>query len=175
MPKELKEQAHGKIYSKVEERNYREEMRRQQEKHMIEEFARAYGYDVNKHQPHANNGEIDVDYPQAHVTECRAKEEQLAKQMSLAKQKEALKGKMNAVTQKKPQPKPSTDEVSTTEEKPSAEEVQSEGNESKPEEVENAPIVSEETALEEDDFFERDEEVEPMTRAELEYGSQDSV
>jgi len=28
MPKELKEQLHGKIYGKIEERNYREEMRR---------------------------------------------------------------------------------------------------------------------------------------------------
>jgi hypothetical protein len=29
MPKEVKEQAQQKIYSKIEDRNYREEMRRQ--------------------------------------------------------------------------------------------------------------------------------------------------
>jgi hypothetical protein len=76
---------HGKIYNKIEDRNYREEMRRQHEREILEEFARVYGYDVNKHQPHNNNGEIDVEYLQAYVAECRAKEEQQAKQAALAK------------------------------------------------------------------------------------------
>lgn len=49
MPKEMKEQLHGKIYNKIEDRNYREEMRRQHEREILEEFARVYGYDVNKH------------------------------------------------------------------------------------------------------------------------------
>lgn len=49
MPKEMKELIHSKIYGKIEERNYRDEMRRQHEKDILEEFARAYGYDVNKH------------------------------------------------------------------------------------------------------------------------------
>lgn len=60
-------------------------MRRQHEREILEEFARVYGYDVNKHQPHNNNGEIDVEYLQAYVAECRAKEEQQAKQAALAK------------------------------------------------------------------------------------------
>jgi hypothetical protein len=46
IPKNIKDQVHGKIYSKVEERNYREEMRRHQEREILEEFARVYGYDV---------------------------------------------------------------------------------------------------------------------------------
>ena len=79
MPKAMKEQLHSKIYGKIEERNYREEYRRQHEKDILEEFARVYGYDVNKHQPHHNNGEIDVEYLQAYIAECRAKEEQMAK------------------------------------------------------------------------------------------------
>jgi uncharacterized protein (UPF0147 family) len=49
MPKNVKEQAHQKIYTKVEERNYREEMRRNQEREILEEFARVYGYDPKKH------------------------------------------------------------------------------------------------------------------------------
>jgi hypothetical protein len=85
MPKNLKENAHGKIYGKIEERNYREEMRRNQEREILEEFARVYGYDVKKHQPHYNNGEIDVEYLQAYVAECRAKEEREAKEKALAK------------------------------------------------------------------------------------------
>ena len=100
MPKQMKEQVHAKIYGRIEERNYREEYRRQHEKDILEEFARVYGYDVNKHQPHHNNGEIDVEYLQAYIAECRAKEEQMAKEQSLAKQKEALKGKVGAVSKK---------------------------------------------------------------------------
>jgi phenylalanyl-tRNA synthetase beta subunit len=46
----------------MEERSYQEQMRRQHERDILEEFARVYGYDVNKHQPHHNNGEIDVEY-----------------------------------------------------------------------------------------------------------------
>ena len=80
----------------MEERSYREEMRRQHEKDILEEFARAYGYDVNKHQPHPNNGEIDVEYLQAYIAECRAKEEKMMKDKALAAQKEALKGKVSA-------------------------------------------------------------------------------
>lgn len=88
----------------MEERSYREELRRHQEKEILQEFARVYGYDVNKHQPHSNNGEIDVEYLQAYIAECRQKEEKLAEKMeaekALAKQKEALKGKVAAVTSK---------------------------------------------------------------------------
>jgi len=83
MPKEMKEQLHGKIYNKIEDRNYQEDVRRQHEKDILEEFARAYGYDVNKHQPNSNGGEIDVEYLQAYVAECRAKEEKLAKEEAL--------------------------------------------------------------------------------------------
>ena len=61
MPKEIKGQLSQKIYSKVEERNMREEMRKQEEKEILQEFAKAYGYDINKHQPHNNNGEIMVE------------------------------------------------------------------------------------------------------------------
>lgn len=61
MPKDMKDQLQGKIYNKIEERNYKEEMRRQHEKDILDEFARHYGYDVNKHQPNPNNGEIDVE------------------------------------------------------------------------------------------------------------------
>ena len=49
MPKEIKGQLSQKIYSKVEERNMREEMRKQEEKEILQEFAKAYGYDINKH------------------------------------------------------------------------------------------------------------------------------
>ena len=79
-------------------------MRRQQEVQILEEFARVYGYDPKKHQPNYNNGEIDVEYLQAFVAECRAKEEKEAKEKALAKQKEALKGRVSSVTQKKSQP-----------------------------------------------------------------------
>ena len=75
-------------------------MRRQHEKDILEEFARVYGYDINKHQPHNNNGEIDVEYLQAYIAECRDQEEKMAKEKALAKQKEALKGKVGEV--KKP-------------------------------------------------------------------------
>lgn len=89
----------------MEERSYREELRRHQEKEILQEFARVYGYDVNKHQPDPNNGEIDVEYLQAYIAECRQKEEKLAERLeaekSLAKQKEALKGKVAAVTKPK--------------------------------------------------------------------------
>jgi len=101
MPKKMKEDVHAKIYTKVEERSYKEEQKRNQEKEILEEFARAYGYDVRKHQPHFNNGEIDVEYLQAFVAECRAREEKEAKERALAKQKEALKGKVQSVTVKK--------------------------------------------------------------------------
>ena len=47
-----------------------------------------------------------MEYLQAYIAECRAKEEKLAEKMeaekSLAKQKEALKGKVAAVTKQKP-------------------------------------------------------------------------
>jgi len=69
----------------MEERSYREEMRRHHEKEILEEFARVYGYDVNKHQPHSNNGEIDVEYLQAYIAECRAKEEKLAEKLEAEK------------------------------------------------------------------------------------------
>lgn len=45
----MKAQIQKKIYNKIEERNYQEDMRRQQEKDILEEFARVYGYDINKH------------------------------------------------------------------------------------------------------------------------------
>ena len=80
MPPDMKKKIQGKIYGRMEERNYQEEMRRQHEKDILEEFARVYGYDINKHQPHPNNGEIDVEYLQAYIAECRAKEEKLAKE-----------------------------------------------------------------------------------------------
>ena len=100
MPKEVKEQLHTKIYGKVEERNYQQEMQRQHERGILQEFARVYGYDVNKHQP--NPGEIEVEYLQAYVAECRAKEEADAKKDAFAKQKEALKA---SVAMKKPSAK----------------------------------------------------------------------
>lgn len=84
----------------MEERSYREEMRRHHEKEILEEFARVYGYDVNKHQPHPNNGEIDVEFLQAYIAECRKKEEKAEKDKALAKQKEALKAKAQGVTKK---------------------------------------------------------------------------
>jgi hypothetical protein len=115
MPVDMKAKLQEKIYGRMEERNYRdemrryhekdllerEEMRRQHEKDILEEFAKAYGYDITKHQPHPNNGEIDVEYLQAYIAECRAKEEKMAKEQSLTKQKEALKGKVTSVTSKK--------------------------------------------------------------------------
>jgi phenylalanyl-tRNA synthetase beta subunit len=42
-------------------------MRRKQEKDILEEFARVYGYDINKHQPKNKNGEIDVECLQAYI------------------------------------------------------------------------------------------------------------
>jgi hypothetical protein len=80
MPPEMKKKIQGKIYGRMEERNYQEEVRKKHEKDILEEFARVYGYDINKHQPHSNNGEIDVEYLQAYIAECRAKEEKLAKE-----------------------------------------------------------------------------------------------
>ena len=62
MAPEVKEKLEKKIYGRMQERSMQEEMRRQHEKDILEEFARVYGYDVNKHQPHNNNGEIDVEY-----------------------------------------------------------------------------------------------------------------
>lgn len=53
-------------------------MRRHQEKEILHEFARVYGYDVNKHQPDPNGGEIDVEYLQAYIHECKMKEERMA-------------------------------------------------------------------------------------------------
>ena len=61
---------------------------------MMEQFAAAYGYDVNKHQPHHNNGEIDLEYLQAYVAECRAKEEKAAKEAHIKRQKDEFKAKM---------------------------------------------------------------------------------
>lgn len=49
MPKNVKEDLHGKIYTKIEERNVKEEQKRNQEREILEEFARAYGYDPRKH------------------------------------------------------------------------------------------------------------------------------
>ncbi len=97
----MKSQIQKKIYNKIEERNYQEDMRRQQEKDILEEFARVYGYDINKHQPHNKNGEIDVECLQAYIAECRAKEEKLAKEAALAQQKEALKGKVGSIQKSK--------------------------------------------------------------------------
>lgn len=94
----MKGQLQNKIYAKMEERNYREEMRKHQEKEILQEFARVYGYDVNKHQPHPNNGEIEVEYLQAYIAKCRQEEEKMAEKLeaekALTKQKEALKGRV---------------------------------------------------------------------------------
>jgi len=49
MPKEVKENLHGKIYNQIEDRNYREEVRRQKERETLMYYARQYGYDINKH------------------------------------------------------------------------------------------------------------------------------
>jgi hypothetical protein len=35
---------------------------------------------VNKHQPNPNNGEIDIEYLQNYIAECRVKEEKIAKE-----------------------------------------------------------------------------------------------
>ena len=40
---------------------------------------------MNKHQPHANNGEIDVEYLQAYIAECRQKEEKRAEKLEAEK------------------------------------------------------------------------------------------
>ena len=85
MPQPMKVQLHSKINSKIEERQYREEMRRRQEKDILQEFARVYGYDINKHQPDPNGGEIDVEYLQAYIAECRQKEEMLAEKKEAEK------------------------------------------------------------------------------------------
>lgn len=42
-----------------------------------------------------------MEYLQAYIAECRAKEEKTAKEQAFAKQKEALKGKVTAVTKPK--------------------------------------------------------------------------
>ena len=49
MPGDMKKKIQGKIYGRMEERSYQEEQRRQHEKDILEEFARVYGYDINKH------------------------------------------------------------------------------------------------------------------------------
>lgn len=49
MPKEMRQGLQKKISSKIEERQYQEEMRRAHEREFLEDFAKAYGYDVNKH------------------------------------------------------------------------------------------------------------------------------
>ena len=49
MPKDMKGQLQNKIHNKLEERHYQEELRRHQEKEILQEFARVYGYDINKH------------------------------------------------------------------------------------------------------------------------------
>lgn len=60
-----------------------------------------------------------MEYLQAYVAECRAKEEQQAKQAALAKQKEALKGKMSSVTTKKQPAAPTKKDLTVeTESKP---------------------------------------------------------
>lgn len=74
MPKDMKNQLQSKITNRLEERQYQEDLKRQQEKQILEDFARAYGYDVYKHQPDPNGGEIDVEYLQAFITECKMKE-----------------------------------------------------------------------------------------------------
>lgn len=71
MPKEVKENLHGKIYNQIEDRNYREEVRRQKERETLMYYARQYGYDINKHQPNANGGEIDLECLQAHIAEVK--------------------------------------------------------------------------------------------------------
>ena len=149
MPKPMKEELHGKIYQKVEERNYKEEMKRNQEKEILEEFARAYGYDVRKHQPHYNNGEIDVEYLQAFVAECRAKQEKEEKERALAKQKEALKGKVKDVTKKTQPQKKLTVE---TESKPP--EVVGGKSEKMMDAQQEEPVLASESPT---DYFERDE------------------
>ena len=49
MAPEVKEKLEKKIYGRMQERSMQEEMRRQHEKEILEEFARGYGYDVTKH------------------------------------------------------------------------------------------------------------------------------
>ena len=175
MPKEMRELIHSKIYGKIEERNYRDEMRRQHEKEILEEFARAYGYDVNKHQPHNNNGEIDVEYLQAFVAECRAREERMAKEQALAKQKEALKGKMAGTVNKSNKTKtaPAPKKQLTVET-----EHQKVEKSSKTEKLLDAPeqpqLMNEEPPLGDDDF-DRDEDEAPMSKDRLEKESSNSV
>lgn len=82
----MKKQLQGKIHTKIEEKQYRDEVRRSQEKEILLEFARVYGYDVNKHQPEHCDGEIDVDYLQAYIAECRQKEDQETEQITSAMQ-----------------------------------------------------------------------------------------
>lgn len=96
MPKEVKENLHGKIYNQIEDRNYREEVRRQKERETLMYYARQYGYDINKHQPNPNNGEIDLECLQAHIAEVKQAEEKHAREKELAAQKEALKGSVGS-------------------------------------------------------------------------------
>ncbi len=62
MPNDLKKQIQSKINKGLDEQKHKEDAKRQHEKDILNEFARVYGYDINKHQPNPNNGEIDVEY-----------------------------------------------------------------------------------------------------------------
>ena len=59
-------------------------------------YARQYGYDINKHQPNPNNGEIDLECLQAHIAEVKLAEEKLAREKELTMQKELLKGSVGS-------------------------------------------------------------------------------
>ena len=59
-------------------------------------YARQYGYDINKHQPNPNNGEIDLECLQAHIAEVKMAEEKAARDKELAMQKELLKGSVGS-------------------------------------------------------------------------------
>ena len=83
MPRDMKAGLSKKIGNRIEERNYQEQMKRAHEREMLEEFARAYDYDVYKHQPYHNNGEIDIEYLQAHIARCRAQQEELDKKAAI--------------------------------------------------------------------------------------------
>jgi hypothetical protein len=132
-----------------------------------------YGYDVHKHQPHHNNGEIDVEYLQAYVAECRAREEQEAKQAALAKQKEALKGSVSAVTTKKPAAPKKELTVETDSKPPNNLETKPDKMLDEPD-TDSTPNQKEEAFENFDDDFERDEDSQ-LSKKQLEEQSSNSV
>lgn len=107
------------------------------------------------------------------MAECRAREEQEAKKESLARQKEALKGKVTAVTKKSAPKKDLTVETDTSK-PPSIIESKPDKMLDDPYAEQKAVPVSELLEQDDEDTFDRDEEP-PMTKEQLEEQSSNSV